>query len=210
MDFVSSKNPWISPCLFISTNTPCFKPPSSPRWTLFLAVLCGLWDLSSQCVCAWVLPSCPTLCDPMGCSLPGSSVRGILQARMLEWVAMPSSRGSSPPRDWTHISSPALGGGLFTTSAIWEAPHLGSFNRSLIVFPSSPSFSQGSQRGIIENSGRLRAILLLETCQSPHLTPHLWGWASMLPPWPAAPHPLQSPSMGWRLGTPLPTFTWLH
>ena len=32
----------------------------------------------------------------------------------------------------------------------------------------------------------------------------------MLPPWPAAPHPLQSPSMGWRLGTPLPTFTWFH
>ena len=39
--------------------------------------------------------SCPTLCDPMDCSLPGSTVRGILQARTLEWVAMPSSRGSS-------------------------------------------------------------------------------------------------------------------
>ena len=38
---------------------------------------------------------CPTLCDPMDCSLPGSSVRGILQARILEWVAMPSPRGSS-------------------------------------------------------------------------------------------------------------------
>ena len=39
--------------------------------------------------------SCPTLCDPMDCSLPGSSVHGILQARILEWVATPSSRGSS-------------------------------------------------------------------------------------------------------------------
>ena len=39
---------------------------------------------------------CSTLCDPMDCSLPGSSVNGILQARILEWVAMPSSRGSSP------------------------------------------------------------------------------------------------------------------
>ena len=43
--------------------------------------------------------SCLTLCDPMDCSLPGSSVHGILQARILEWVAMPSSKGSSQPRD---------------------------------------------------------------------------------------------------------------
>ena len=41
---------------------------------------------------------CPTLCDPMGCSLSGSSVHGILQARKLECVAMPSPRGSSQPR----------------------------------------------------------------------------------------------------------------
>ena len=40
----------------------------------------------------------------MVCSLPGSSVCGILQARILEWVAMPSSRDSSQPRDWTHIA----------------------------------------------------------------------------------------------------------
>ena len=44
------------------------------------------------------------LCYPMDHSPPGSSVHGILQARILECVAMPSSRGSSPPRDWTHIS----------------------------------------------------------------------------------------------------------
>ena len=47
---------------------------------------------------------CPTLCDPMDCSLPGSSVHGILLARILEWVAMPSSRGSSQPRDQTGVS----------------------------------------------------------------------------------------------------------
>ena len=46
---------------------------------------------------------CPTLCNPMGCSRPGSSVCGILQARILGWVAMPSSRGSSQLRDWTNI-----------------------------------------------------------------------------------------------------------
>ena len=43
-------------------------------------------------------------CDPVDCSLPGSSVHGILQAKILEWVAMPSSRGSSWPRDWSLIS----------------------------------------------------------------------------------------------------------
>ena len=45
------------------------------------------------------LQSCPTLCDPRDCGPQGSSVHGILQARILEWVAMPSSRGSSRPRD---------------------------------------------------------------------------------------------------------------
>ena len=50
--------------------------------------------------------SCPTLCDPVDCSLPGSSVHGILQARILEWVAITFSRGSSRTRDWT--GSPAL------------------------------------------------------------------------------------------------------
>ena len=48
---------------------------------------------------------CPTLCDPTGYSLPGSSIHGILQARILEWVAMPSSRGSSPSCDQTRIST---------------------------------------------------------------------------------------------------------
>ena len=50
------------------------------------------------------VPSCLTLCDPMDCNPPGSSVHGILQARILEWVAMASSRGSSWPRDQTHVS----------------------------------------------------------------------------------------------------------
>ena len=47
---------------------------------------------------------CPTLCDPMDCSLPGASVHGISQARILEWVAVSFSRGSSRPRDRTCIS----------------------------------------------------------------------------------------------------------
>ena len=51
-----------------------------------------------------VAQSCLTLCDPMDCSPPGCSVRGIHQARILEWVAIPFSRGSSQPRDWTQVS----------------------------------------------------------------------------------------------------------
>ena len=57
--------------------------------------------LQSHCVlCAKSPQSCLTLCDRMDCSPPGFSVHGILQARILEWVAMPFSRGSSQPRDW--------------------------------------------------------------------------------------------------------------
>ena len=51
-----------------------------------------------------VAQSCPTLCDPMDCSLPGSSIHGILQARVQEWVAISFSRGSSQPRDRTRVS----------------------------------------------------------------------------------------------------------
>ena len=73
--------------------------------------------------CAHLLQSCPTLCDPMDCSLPGSSVHGISQARILEWVAMPSSRGSSRPRDPSRISYVScIGSRFFTISAAREAP----------------------------------------------------------------------------------------
>ena len=62
------------------------------------------------------LQTCVTLCDPMDCSLPGSSVHGVLLARILAWVAMPSSRGSSLPRDQTHIySGSCITGGFFTS-----------------------------------------------------------------------------------------------
>ena len=57
-----------------------------------------------RCVCAKLLQSCPTLCDPVDCNPPGSSVHGILQARVLEQVAIYSSKGSSQPRDSTHVS----------------------------------------------------------------------------------------------------------
>ena len=66
-----------------------------------------------------VAQSCPTLWDPMDCRLPGSSVHGILQARILEWVAIPFCRGSSQPRNQTQVSH--IAGEFFTIWATREA-----------------------------------------------------------------------------------------
>ena len=67
------------------------------------------------------LQLCLILCNPMDSSPPGSSVYGIHQARITEWVVMLSSRGSSQAEP-TSLVSPAVAGGFFTTSATWEAP----------------------------------------------------------------------------------------
>ena len=70
-----------------------------------------------------VAQSCPTLCNPMDYSLPGSSVHGMLQASILEWVAIPFSRGSSQPRERTQcLMFSTLAGRFLTTGATWEAP----------------------------------------------------------------------------------------
>ena len=89
----------------------------------------------------------PTLRDPMDYGLPGSSVHGILQARILEWVAMPSSRGSSDPGiEPASFTSPALAGRFFVTSATWEAP------RSTLCYSNSISgcISKGNEIAISE------------------------------------------------------------
>ena len=73
------------------------------------------------CVRAKSLQLCLTVCDPMDCNLLGSSVHGILQERILEWVAMPSSRGSSQPRDRTCVSNISwLADKFFSMRATWE------------------------------------------------------------------------------------------
>ena len=74
--------------------------------------------------------SCPTLCDPVDCSLPGSSVHAIFQARVLEWGAISFSRASSWPRDQTQVSR--IAGRGFTLWAIREAqPEKDTCNSSL-------------------------------------------------------------------------------
>ena len=77
-----------------------------------------------MCMRAKSFQSCPALCDPVDCSLPSSCVHGILQARILEWVALPFSRDHPDPRiEPESLMSPALAGGFFTASVTWEAQH---------------------------------------------------------------------------------------
>ena len=82
------------------------------HWCCPIALLC---EPRSESVKVLVSQSCLTLCHPMDCSLPGSSVHGILQVRMLEWVAISFSRASSWPRD------ACIAGRLFTIWATREA-----------------------------------------------------------------------------------------
>ena len=76
-----------------------------------------MWELDHKE--SEVVQSCPTLCYSMDCTLPGSSVHGIFQARVLEWVAISFSRGSSRPRDQSQVSH--IVGRHFTVWATREA-----------------------------------------------------------------------------------------
>ena len=101
-------------------------PNESPSLQYFWPTSCksgALMTLSSDLI-IWLqfrslrAQSCPTLCDPTDCGPPGSSVNGIFWARILEWVAMPFSGGSSLPGDWTQVSCTA--GRFFTTEPLWK------------------------------------------------------------------------------------------
>ena len=81
--------------------------------------------------------SCPALCDSMDCGPPGFSAHGILQARILEWVAISFCRGSSQPKDWTRVS--CLAGRFFTIWATREAASR-AVRRSLLIFNHFISF----------------------------------------------------------------------
>ena len=100
-------------------------PVASPLLLLVLFFVCLVF-VSLICMClgmflgSEVTQSGATLCDPMDCSPPGSSIHGIFQARVLEWVAISFSRGSSPPRDWTQVSHIA-------SRCFYHLNHEGSF-----------------------------------------------------------------------------------
>ena len=94
---------------FRDTRVPCY-----PFWMIIWASACSNRESESEAA-----QSCQTLCDPVDCSPPGSSIHGILQARILVWVAISFSRGSSPPRDWTQVSH--IAGRWFNLWATREA-----------------------------------------------------------------------------------------
>ena len=103
----------------LSTNNKVWKQAKCP--------LAHEWTKKMECiylpphplVSVLVIQSCLTLCDPMDCSSPGSSVHGVIQAKILEWVAISFSKGSSRPKDGTQISCTA--GRFFTIWAAREA-----------------------------------------------------------------------------------------
>ena len=92
------------------------------------AVFFCFFNFCLVCICAKSLQSCPTLCDPMGISPPGY-VHGILQARILEWVAMLSSRGSSWPKDQNRVSC-----GSYHRWILYCLSHQGSPDHRTLTF----------------------------------------------------------------------------
>ena len=99
-------------------------------WALIFSDLWWVDDVCGRCMVrgkiekeSEVAQSCPTLCNPVDCSLPGSSIHGISEARILEWIAISFSRGSFQPRDGTWVS--CITGKRFTVWATREAPNEG-------------------------------------------------------------------------------------
>ena len=110
---------WLSSRTYIAkivdTEWPLWGQYCDRRKDLVISWLYELTESESE-----VAQSCPTLCNPMDCSLSGSSVHGIFQARVLEWIAISFPRGSSWPRNRTRVSH--IAGRRFTIWATREAP----------------------------------------------------------------------------------------
>ena len=106
------------------------KLENSSSWALCYILTCVNWLVKyyrkGSKLPSEVAQLCLTLCDPMDCSLPGSSVHGVFQARVLECVAIAFSRRSSRPRDWTRVSR--IIGRCFTVWATREVASDGLVN----------------------------------------------------------------------------------
>ena len=92
------------------------------NWHVYVCCLDEIWqDLLCVCMCS-ITQLCLSLCDPMDCSLPGSSVHGISQVRIQEWVAISFFKGFSQPRNRTYISCiSCIGRWLLYHCTTWEA-----------------------------------------------------------------------------------------
>ena len=126
-----------------------------------------------MCVCAKSLQLCLTLGDPMNCSPPGFFVYGIFHARILEWVAISSFRGSSPPRDWTWIS--CIAGRFFTACAIGKV-HLINFSsvqslRCVWLFATPWTAAHQASLSITSSQSLLKLMSIVLVMPSNHLIP---------------------------------------
>ena len=99
------------------------------------------------CCCSLAAKSCPTVCGPVDCSLPGSSVHGISQARVLEWIAICSSRKSSQVRDQTPVSY--LAGGFFTTEPPGKSLYIYTTMCKINSLAGSCRIAQGTRLGAL-------------------------------------------------------------
>ena len=155
----------------------------TPVWLLYLCSLLSLFlplnivfkkdSLLKAPLCTSFLPSvtvlchqpCPILCDPVDCSSSGFSVHEILQARILGWVVMPSSRESPQPRDRTYVSCVScISGGLFTAEPPRKPLFLPLNNATVLMH--SRHF-QSSKRSPIQGSGLPQASVYLSKLPSP-------------------------------------------
>ena len=142
--------------------------------------------------------SCPTLCNPMDWSLPGFSIHGIFQARVLEWVAISFSRKSSQPRDWTQVSR--IVSRRFTVWATREVLTVLKLDLSPQTWPQSSNLTFGLLG--------VASPLCSEKAMAPYSSTLAWKI-----PWTEKPGRLQS--MGWlRVGhdwaPSLSLFTFMH
>jgi len=112
-----------------------------------------------MCVCAQLNP---ILGDPMHCIPPGSSVHGILQARILEWVAISSSRGSSQPRDWTCISYVCcIGRWILYHPVSWKAPLDAYITHQVVTTRMSPHIVKHAR--LTKSPPRWKPLLIIMT-----------------------------------------------
>ena len=135
----------------IMLQNPVFTSSGYPRG--------GIVGSYGCCCCCLVVKSCLTLCDPNLCSLLGSSVYGISQARILEWIAISISRGSSQPRDRNRVShigiTTELPGKPFTIA--WVKYFLKIFH-VLALLLCSPKHSCGFLNTFILDINKLRTL----------------------------------------------------
>ena len=138
-------------------------------------------------VCGKSLQLCPALCDPMDCSPPGSSVHRILQARILEWVAVSSSRGVFPTQGWKlrllcllHWqagSSPlALPEITISTERVWEKRNYFPQNPTYMIHTHNCTFNLPSQKMIFWGNGRNKTSLPGRLLHSLSQRLVLWGF----------------------------------